>query len=42
MLSISRLFADDRSFQYASNNTDDIEFTVNNDLGVLNEWSKKG
>jgi len=41
MLSISRLFADDMSLQYASGSTDEIEFTINHDLKIVNDWSQQ-
>ena len=41
MVSLCRLFADDNSIQHASNNPSEIEFTLNHDLCVLDEWSKK-
>ena len=39
MLSICRLFADDSSLQQSSYNVLDIEYKLNHDLQVLEEWS---
>jgi hypothetical protein len=40
MMSFCRLFADDNSIQHASKNLNEIEFTLNHDLCVLDEWQK--
>ena len=39
--SLSRLFADDTSLSYSSNNIHDIETVLNADLATIFEWSKK-
>jgi len=41
MLSISGLFADYTSLQYASGSIEEIEFTINHDLKMLNDWSQQ-
>lgn len=41
MLSLCRLFADDSSLQYSSNNILNIEYILNHDLKILESWSKK-
>lgn len=41
MLSIRRLFANDNSLQYSSNNILDIEHYLNHDLTYLESWTKK-
>lgn len=41
MLSMCRLFADDNSLQYSSNNILNIEHILNHDLKILELWSKK-
>ena len=38
MVSFCRLFADDNSIQHTSKNLNEIEFTLNHDLCVLDEW----
>lgn len=42
MLSLCRLFADDSSLQYSSNNILNIEYILNHDLKILESWSKSG
>jgi mannose/fructose/N-acetylgalactosamine-specific phosphotransferase system component IID len=42
MMSFCRLFAYDNSIQHASKNLKEIEFMLNHDLCVLDEWSKHG
>jgi hypothetical protein len=37
--SLSRLFADDTSLLYSSNNINEIEVIVNLDLSKMNNWS---
>lgn len=37
-MSFCRLSADDISIQHAFKNSIEIEFTLNSDLGVLDEW----
>jgi hypothetical protein len=39
--SFSRLFADDTSLLYSSNNINEIEFIVNSDLSKMYNWSKE-
>ena len=39
--SFSRLFADDTSLLYSSNNINEIEFIVNSDLSQIYNWSKE-
>lgn len=41
MLSMCKLFADDNSLQYSSNNILDIEHYLNHDLKFLESWSNK-
>ena len=41
MLSMSRLFADDNSLQYSSNNIAEMECSINQDLNTLDKWSKQ-
>lgn len=41
MLSLCRLFADDSSLQYSSNNILNIEYILNHDLKILESLSKK-
>jgi hypothetical protein len=41
LLSLSRLFADDTSLGYSSQNVVDIENVINHDLCELNNWSTK-
>ena len=38
MMSFCRLFADDNAMQHTSKNLNEIEFTLNHDLCVLDEW----
>lgn len=40
-MTFCRLFADDNPEQHASNNLDEIEFTLNNDFSVLDKRWKK-
>jgi hypothetical protein len=39
--SLSRLFADDTSLLYSSNNINEIEVIVNLDLSKMYNWSKE-
>jgi hypothetical protein len=39
--SFSRLFADDTSLLYSSNNINEIEFIINSDLSQIYNWSKE-
>jgi hypothetical protein len=39
--SFSRLFADDTSLLYSSNNINEIEVIVNSDLSKIYNWSKE-
>jgi hypothetical protein len=39
--SLSRLFADDTSLLYSSNNVNEIEVIVNSDLSKIYNWSKE-
>jgi hypothetical protein len=39
--SFSRLFADDTSLLYSSNNVNEIEVIVNSDLSKIYNWSKE-
>ena len=39
--SFSRLFADDTSLLYSSNNINEIEFIVNSDFSQIYSWSKE-
>ena len=41
LLSLSRLFADDSSLSYSSQNVVEIENVINHDLCELNTWSTK-
>jgi hypothetical protein len=41
LLSLSRLFADDTSLGYSSQNVVEIENVINHDLCELNTWSTK-
>ena len=41
LLSLSRLFADDTSLGYSSQNVVEIENVINHDLCELNTWSSK-
>ena len=41
LFSLSRLFADDTSFGYSSQNVVEIENIINHDLCELNTWSSK-
>ena len=41
LLSLSRLFADDTSLGYSSQNVVEIEKVINHDLCELNTWSTK-
>jgi hypothetical protein len=40
LLSLSRLFADDTSLGYASQDEDQIKYVINHDLHELGDWSK--
>jgi hypothetical protein len=39
LLSLSRLFADDTSLGYASQDEDQIKYVINHDLHELGDWS---
>ena len=41
LLSLSRLFADDTSLGYASQDEDQIKYVINHDLHELGDWSKR-
>ena len=41
LLSLSRLFADDTSLGYASQDEDKIKYVINHDLHELGDWSKR-
>ena len=41
LLSLSRLFANDTSLGYASQDEDQIIYVINNDLHELGDWSKR-
>jgi hypothetical protein len=41
LLSLSRLFADDTSLGYASQDGDQIKYVINHDLHELGDWSKR-
>ena len=41
LLSLSRLFADDTSLSYASQDEDQIKYVINHDLHELGDWSKR-
>ena len=40
LLSLSRLFADDTSLGYASQDEDQIKYVINHDLHELGDWSE--
>jgi hypothetical protein len=40
-MSMCRLFADDNSIQYPSDNVTEIEHVINHDSSILNSWSKQ-
>ena len=41
LLSVSRLFPDDTSLGYASQDEDQITYVINHDLHELGDWSKR-
>jgi hypothetical protein len=41
LLSLSRLFADDTSLGYASQDEAQIKYVINHDLHELGDWSKR-
>ena len=41
MVTFCRLYADDNSLQHSSNNLNNIETCLNNDLLKLQSWSKQ-
>ena len=41
LLSLSRLFADDTSLGYTSQDEDQIKYVINHDLHELGDWSKR-
>jgi hypothetical protein len=41
LLSLSRLFTDDSSFGYASQDENQIKYVINHDLHELGDWPKR-
>ena len=41
LLSLSRLFTDDSSFGYASQDENQIQYVINHDLHELGDWPKR-